>query len=446
MSEESLTPQEIEVAKKYDLTNKIIPFLDRHLVYPVVESLQLTYDQKTVDGLFYELLKDTNIVKFVKEKYESLNPGKEIPKELLEKEEFVNSELVRLEELTNKTLDILSQKEVQENLKQDKSYNREYLSKEHGVTDEKVLELYEFGKFQYNRGDYVMASDLLNNFRVLSTNNKLNISATWGRLVCEILSCEWDLTLEELSKLRELIDSRSFNADPLNQLYQRTWLIHWYLFPFFNLENGLEKLSDLFLSSSYLSTIQASCPWILRYLIAAIVCLYSKQHSSPSYQKKLKDLIRIVSQEEYEYKDPLTEFMKALYIDFDFETAKDKLVEVEIIIKTDFFLSNGATEFVSCARHLISEVYCRVHNRIDLNQLTSSLNLSSKEEGEKWIATLIKDNKLIDAKINESDNTVIMNHTSEIQSNSVYQQIIEKTKGLSFRSNQILMATIQKQE
>ncbi|GMF03718.1 unnamed protein product [[Candida] boidinii] len=138
--------------------------------------------------------------------------------------------------------------------------------------------------------------------------------------------------------------------------------------------------------------------------------------------------------------------MKALYIDFDFETAKNKLVEVEIIIKTDFFLSNGATEFVSCARHLISEVYCRVHNRIDLNQLTSSLNLSSKEEGEKWIATLIKDNKLIDAKINESDNTVIMNHASEIQSNGVYQQIIEKTKGLSFRSNQILMATIQKQE
>ncbi|ODQ56665.1 hypothetical protein WICANDRAFT_65864, partial [Wickerhamomyces anomalus NRRL Y-366-8] len=77
---------------------------------------------------------------------------------------------------------------------------------------------------------------------------------------------------------------------------------------------------------------------------------------------------------------------------------------------------------------------------INLDELSKSLNLT-REEGEKWIASLIKETRM-DAKIDESEGTVIMNHPST----SVYQQVIEKTKGLSFKANQILATALQKQD
>ncbi|ODV60461.1 eukaryotic translation initiation factor 3 subunit E [Ascoidea rubescens DSM 1968] len=437
--ESPLTEKELAIARKYDLTPKVIPFLDRHLIYPLIESSELLYDEKTVNQLIYDLLKDTNMISFIKDQYSLLNPDAELfPKELVEKEKFIEKELLRLENETEHTLDILSRKEVQEHLKQDKTYNWEYLEKEHGISEKDINALYEFGQFQYNRGDYVMASDLLNNFKVLSTNGELIVFATWGRFASEIITLQWDTALQELSKLREVVDSRSMK-DPLLQLHHRTWIIHWALFPFFNTDqNGLDQLCDLFFSSSYLSTIQASCPWLLRYLVAAVVSTSSKSHSSPTFQKRLKDLIRVVEQEQYEYNDPLTDFIKALYIDFDFDQARFKLEEVAAIIKTDFFLVNGGGSFLENARYLISEVYCRVHQTIDLNLLSKSLNLS-KDDGEKWIAKLIRDSKM-DAKINESDGTVVMNHPVS----GIYQEVIEKTKGLSFRSNQVLLSAMQK--
>jgi len=444
-----LSASELETARKYDLTQKVIPFLDRHLIYPIFESLRAEdlYDDKTITQLTYDLFKETNMVGFVKEQWKTLNPNASIPKELEEKEAKIDEIFNKLDNETKETLSILNLPEVQDHLKQDKQYNREYLEKNHGITETKINALYEFGQFQYNRGDYVMASDLLSNFRVLSTNTDLVMSATWGKLASDIISLEWDSSLRELSKLKEVIDSRSFAPSPLTQLHHRTWIIHWALFPFFNIENGSEQLLDLFFSSSYLSTIQAACPWVLRYLVAAVVASESSSStknfnnlSNPTFQKRLKDIIRVVDQEQYEYNDPLTDFIKALYIDFDFQEANSKLNEASIILRSDFFLANIADIFLENARQLISEVYCRVHQRINLDELSKSLNLT-REEGEKWIASLIKETKM-DAKIDESQGTVIMNHPN----NSVYQQVIEKTKGLSFKAGQILTTALQKQD
>ena len=76
--------------------------------------------------------------------------------------------------------------------------------------------------------------------------------------------------------------------------------------------------------------------------------------------------MRIVRQEGYEYTDPVTDFIKALYIDFDFEEAQKKLGETEEILRNDFFLLHSADSFVDSARHLISESYCKIHQRIDI--------------------------------------------------------------------------------
>jgi translation initiation factor 3 subunit E len=143
-------------------------------------------------------------------------------------------------------------------------------------------------------------------------------------------------------------------------------LIHWSLFPLFNHEAAREPLTDMFFSPAYINTIQTNCPWILRYLAAAVITGRSRARNSNQYQRQLKDLIRIVRQEGYEYTDPVTDFIKALYIDFDFEEAQKKLGETEEILKNDFFLLGAADTFVDAARHLISESYCKIHQRIDI--------------------------------------------------------------------------------
>jgi translation initiation factor 3 subunit E len=125
----------------------------------------------------------------------------------------------------------------------------------------------------------------------------------------------------------------------------------------------------MFFSLPYINTIQTACPWILRYLSAAVITGRNKASSgrnSSQYQRQIKDLVRIVRQEGYEYNDPVTDFIKALYIDFDFEEAQKKLSETEEILKNDFFLLGTADAFVDSARHLISESYCKIHQRIDI--------------------------------------------------------------------------------
>jgi translation initiation factor 3 subunit E len=65
---------------------------------------------------------------------------------------------------------------------------------------------------------------------------------------------------------------------------------------------------------------------------------------------------------------------------------------------------------------------------LETRDLSTRLGLS-QDEGEKWIVNLIRDTR-VDAKIDYKEGTVIMNHPPQ----SVYQQVIEKTKGAFFRT------------
>jgi translation initiation factor 3 subunit E len=153
----------------------------------------------------------------------------------------------------------------------------------------------------------------------------------------------------------------------------------------------------------------------------------------------LKELVKVIEHETYQYRDPITEFVEALYVNFDFDLAKQKLAECEEVLENDFFLVAIQEDFIQNARCFISETYCRIHQKIDVAELSQTLNMT-KEEGEKWIVNLIRDTK-VDAKIDYKENTVLMNNNTQ----SVYQQIIERTKGLSFRS-QVLATSIEKRE
>ncbi|KAI4210182.1 MAG: hypothetical protein LQ351_006936 [Letrouitia transgressa] len=427
-----------ELAQQYDLLPKLIPHLDRHLIFPLLEFLsgQEGDDGVEITKAKYELLKSTNMTDYVASLWQDIHDSDDMPQEFVNKREEVLQRLSLFSEETTQIDELLNDESVVSNLRSDKVANLKFLEQQHGVTIEMVDMLYDYGRFQYSCGSYADAAHLLDQFRILSTDNDKASSASWGKLAADILTTNWEVVMEEINKVKDSIDTKLFN-NPLAQLEHRTWLIHWTLFPYFNYEPARDNITDTFFSPSFINTIQTNCPWILRYLAAAVITNRSRIRNTGAYQKQLKDLVRIVRQEGYEYHDPLTDFIKALYIDFDFEEAQRTLGEADEVLKGDFFLSSTAEAFVEAARHLISESYCKIHQRIDIKDLSARLGLN-QDEGEKWIVNLIRDTRM-DGKLDYKEGTVLMNHPA----NSVYQQVIERTKGSFFRTS-VLSAAVGK--
>ncbi|GJJ13396.1 hypothetical protein Clacol_007650 [Clathrus columnatus] len=439
---------------EYDLTQTIIPYLDRHLAFPLLTHLTETmlFPVEQIIKAQYELTKGTNMVDYSLSLFEQLYPDAEIPPQFAAKRDSVVSTNDRLAQEAQSVLEIIEKPEVAQALRQDKRQNLQYLKDHYGLTLEQITVLYKFGQFQYACGNYSGTADYLYHFRVLSTDSDLNLSAHWGKLASDILTGKWSVALEELGSLRDLIDSRSSSsssstanltgapgsevASALTQLQARTWLLHWSLFVYFNHPEGRTLMLETFLSPSYLNTIQTSCPWILRYLaVAAIVS--RKASTSGRLRHAIREVVKVIQMEEYQYTDPITNFLKELYLDFDFEGAQRELSKAEKIVGDDFFLGSFADEFLDNARYLISEAYCRIHQRIDIarangrySDLSERLNLS-REEGEKWIVNLIRDTRMgADARIDLEKNVIEINRPAL----PVYQSVIEKTRGLAFRT------------
>ncbi|PKU86081.1 hypothetical protein MA16_Dca001912 [Dendrobium catenatum] len=320
------------------------------------------------------------------------------------------------------------------------------------IGQEQIEALYQYAKFQFECGNYSGAADYLYHYRDLCTNSDRSLSALWGKLAAEILMQNWAIALEELNRLKEIIDSKNF-ASPLYQLQNRIWLMHWSLFIFFNHENGRNGIIDLFFQDRYLNAIQTNANHLLRYVATAVIV-------SKRRWNMIKELIKVIQQENHVFKDPITEFLECLYINYDFEGAQQKLqeymgstskitssvsLEIEIIlllhnvILNDPFLgkrvedANFSTvplkdEFLENARLFIFETYCRIHQCIDIGMLAEKLNMNY-DEAENWIMNLVQNAKL-EAKIDSVSGTVIM-ETSNV---NVYEQLIETMKNLNTRT------------
>jgi translation initiation factor 3 subunit E len=246
----------------------------------------------------------------------------------------------------------------------------------------------------------------------------------------------WDVALDDLTRLREAIETPAkMHISPLEQLQQRSWLIHWSLFVFFfhgNTERGRNGIVDLLFNERYLCAVQTNCPHILRYMTAAVICNRKRR-------TVLKDLVRVIQQERYTYSDPVTKFLECLYVDFDFDQAQRQLGECERVLANDYFLNEMREEFLENARVFIFETYCRIHQKIDIGMLAEKLHMDSPEDAERWIVNLIR-NASLDAKIDSEANHVIMGTKNP----SMYQSVIENTDNLAFRSYVLANALAQR--
>ena len=223
----------------------------------------------------------------------------------------------------------------------------------------------------YNSANYGQALVFLNSYQMLITPQDKNyVNVLWGNLVCSILSQEWKQALDHFNFLKGYIDNSNFS--PVQALQQRTWLIHWGLFIFFNIEHGRDMLVELFFDpkagnkqsqNSYLTAIQTSCPHILRYLTAAVITHRQRRSF-------MKDLVRFIQQESYNYRDPITEFVENLYVNFDFDGAQKKLRDCEVVLRIDFFLTSCIDDFIQNARLFIFEIFCQIHECISVKYVT----------------------------------------------------------------------------
>jgi len=71
--------------------------------------------------------------------------------------------------------------------------------------------------------------------------------------------------------------------------------------------------------------------------------------------------------------DPITKFLKQLYVEFDFEAAQLQLQLAERVVGNDFFLSEIQEEFLDMTKCSTSSarLTCRIHQRIDIAYIVS---------------------------------------------------------------------------
>lgn len=71
-----------------------------------------------------------------------------------------------------------------------------------------------------------------------------------------------------------------------------------------------------------MNAIQTNAHHLLRYVATAVVVNKRRRNM-------LKELIKVIQQEQHSYKDPITEFLECLYVNYDFDGAQRKLRECE---------------------------------------------------------------------------------------------------------------------
>ncbi|RLM85516.1 hypothetical protein C2845_PM04G07130 [Panicum miliaceum] len=207
-------------------------------------------------------------------------------------------------------------------------------------------------------------------------------------------------------------------SSPLSQLQNRIWLMHWALFIFFNHENGRNGIIDLFFQDRYLNAIQTNAHHLLRYLATAVVVNKRRRNM-------LKEIIKVIQQEQHSYKDPITEFLECLYVNYDFDGAQQKLMECEQKFLNLNVCLSGYRKSLKTMNHFLCKTsfFC-----MSPSMLAQKLNMSY-DEAELWIMNLVRSSKL-DARIDSVSGTLIMttNHVN------VHEQIIESLKGLNMRT------------
>ena len=91
--------------EQWDLTSRVSPYLDRHMIFPLLEYVDTliaknvySYSSQDVAKARLSLLKPTHMVDYAIDVYKSLNDAKDVPKEMEEQKQQVFKELEELQQ------------------------------------------------------------------------------------------------------------------------------------------------------------------------------------------------------------------------------------------------------------------------------------------------------------------------------------------------------------
>ncbi len=162
---------------QWDLTPKMSPYLDRHLIFPLLEflSVKAIYDETDLLRGKLELLSNTNMVDFVMDVHKSLYPDQEVPATLKEKRTVVVENFKKLQNETEPILKIFVDPEVTRQIQNSRDSKQllDYLMKNHNFQAEMIDTCHSFAKFQYECGNYSGNSTYLCVTVLIFENNTL---------------------------------------------------------------------------------------------------------------------------------------------------------------------------------------------------------------------------------------------------------------------------------
>jgi translation initiation factor 3 subunit E len=99
---------------KWELTSQLSPYLDRHLVIPLLEfhTVNGMYDATDLSKGKLTLLANTSMVDYCIEEHTKLYPNEPVPQEMKDKRKAVVEEFRSLQEETKPLLDIFAEPAV----------------------------------------------------------------------------------------------------------------------------------------------------------------------------------------------------------------------------------------------------------------------------------------------------------------------------------------------
>jgi len=444
-----LSEEESKELAAFDLTHKMAPFFDKHMLFCMLQFLRNTgiYKFEDITRAQLQLLSSTFMLELAEDTYRDL--GEEVPESLAQRKEDIIERIQVAQHSLLPLLKILEDQEALRKIQDLKSstpslrelcekMNEDIEEEEDHITVEMAEAVVSFAKMLFDSGKYGEAAHCLKFDRLMRVSdgeNSKTIGSVWGQVASLLLTnraSDFESAQENIDVLTQYLDSAA-KLTKKEVLLQKTWLLHWSLFAVFSKTGQVPiKAFNFFLNEKSLSIISLSCPHLLRYVAAALIL-------QKRLKLALKDTVEIIRLESHAYSDPITRFLVALYIDLDFDGAQHELSECKKVCAADKFLACHWTDFEENARLLIFETYCQIHQCIYIEMIASKLNMAPAE-AELWIVKLIQ-NANLDARIDSEKSRVVMSKAPP----NVYQQVIEKTKNLSFRSS-MLLSNLEKKE
>lgn len=446
---------------EFDLTPKLTPYLDSHLVIPILNFLRSDksniYEKKQVLETEYNLLSASKMKDAQLDVHKLLlngSPATPEPENITLEKNQILSELKELETKCQSILRVISDEESVKQAKEKNEFTVEFFGAD------TVHHLIRLAKLQYEIGNYKVASGYLYDLLELiqkspsttssSSNNSNNTTTTTtpnlksqlpslalGKLSCEILLNNWDAVNGDLNTVKDLCLSSHhiYNAEEeQNQQKMRAFVAHWSLFGWAFGKSNL----DFWLIDHRISTIIASrCAYLCRYLIV-FLCL---KHNRKSFLKDLKSVVKIIDQSGSALRnDPVTKFA-SLMVQAQFLDAGEQLLKMEPVLRNDFFCHGLANEMMSAARGILFEQYTKIHIRISIGKdfpLRKYLfvNGETEEEEQNWIANSLRQRVggIVGCRMDTGHK--LLNITENYP--NIYQVVVEQTEASCVsRTNQL---------